>query len=115
MIRISFSLLLLLLLFHLPARSQTWEELNKIASEYYKQGNLTKAIEYEAKALKKAEMDFGKEHFYYGLSSLSLGLYYSVASDYENSKKYYPAGLEIIKRELGAKDKRYLTSLYNFL
>jgi len=99
--------------------AQKWEDIDNISTEYFNSAQYSLAKEYADKALKKAEIEFGKNSPEYASSLLSLGMISHKLQNLDSAENYYSSALKIYKstgKQFGyAKTLIYLGSLYKEL
>ncbi len=91
-----------------------WEELDSRLFEYYNQGDFEMAIGYAEIAVKKVEVENGKDHLNYARSLNYLAMIYIASGNYAFAVPLFQQALNITKKALGTDDPGYAT-LLNYL
>jgi len=92
-------------------KSESWEELNSNALFYYKQGNLSTAIDFSEKALVQAKIEFGDSAQYYSSALSNLAQFYTENANYQVAEKLFLQLLEVRKLFLGENHPSYSRTL----
>ena len=91
----------------------TWNELNEQSVQLYKAGEFEKSFEIDKKALKQAEIEFGKEHENYALACENLALSYNHFGNYDKAKPLYLETIKIREKIYGKEHALYAKACNN--
>ena len=104
-------IIIILFFFVAGSSAQSWEELNDLLSQNYKEGNLELAAEYGEKAISQCIKEFGKEHAKYGETLDRLALVYKNMGQYNKALPLYQDAIENCEIVFGKESSMYASRL----